>query len=94
MIFGVCLCVFGSYFLLVAYDPSWMWEPSYGRGRWLSLLLENPNPGIRVPSNLIVGLPIIGLGILMLRFSTDAFRSNRWKPPVEDPSRSSRVDER
>lgn len=92
-IFGLGLCALGSYFLLIAYDPSWILSPSYG-GRWLSVLLENPHAGIRVPSGLILGLPIIGLGMFVLRFATDAFRSNRWKPRVEDSSRSSRVDER
>jgi hypothetical protein len=81
------------FFALVAYDPAFAPNDGPAVGGF-EFLIENPDPWIRVPVDGFLALMWLAFGIFALWLSSASFRIDRWKPPVDNRSFSSRAEER
>ncbi len=89
-----------AFFASLAYDPGLLasWPRPPRQFQWLMSLAQHANSLIRIPFDAAMAALFAGLGIggafAILWSAQWLFNLDRWKPPIEDRSRISDVDER
>ena len=89
-----------AFFASIAYDPSSIsaWPSPGTRYRLFAALAEHADPRIRVPFDIAMAALFAAMGIdgafVTLWSARCLFNLDRWKPPIEDRTHISKINER